>query len=58
MEPWTGVFDETLVRLDGEKDLAPRVLAMAGRRRCARPRFRREGEDGRLLCFWVFSGTI
>ena len=33
VEPGTGVFDEALVRLDGEEDLAPRVLAMAGRRR-------------------------
>ena len=29
MAPWTGVSLETLRRLDGDEDLAPRVLAMA-----------------------------
>ena len=33
MEPWTGVCGAALLRLDGEEELAPRVLAMAGRRR-------------------------
>ena len=35
VEPWTGVFGAALLRLDGDEDLAPRVLAMAGRRRWA-----------------------
>ena len=29
MEPWTGVSLRILRRLDGDEDLAPRVLAMA-----------------------------
>ena len=38
MEPWTRVCGTALLRLDGEEDLAPRVLAMAGRRRWAEVR--------------------
>ena len=33
MEPWTGVFGAALLWLDREEDLAPRVLAMADRRK-------------------------
>ena len=35
MEPSTRVFGAALLRLDGDEDLAPHVLAMADRRRWA-----------------------
>ena len=60
MEPWTGVFDETLVRLDGEEDLAPRVLAMAGRRRWAEVQaieVQMRGRRWKVAPIWVFSST-
>ena len=54
MEPSTRVFGAALLRLDGDEDLAPRVLAMADRRRWAEVHaalVQMGGEDGRLLWF-------
>ena len=58
MEPWTGVFDEALVRLDGEEDLAPRVIAMAGRRRWAEVRGRGSGEREKMEGCSVFGSSL
>ena len=54
MEPWTGVSLRILRRLDGDEDLAPRVLAMAILEKvvggaCGLAQV--EGSDGRLLWF-------
>ena len=52
MEPWIGVSLGTLRRLDGDEDLAPRVLAMALSEKVAGGAggFSSDGEsDGRLL---------
>ena len=58
MEPWTGVFDETPLRLDGEEDLAPRVLAMAGRRRWAEVRAAEVQARGRRWKVALFLGLL
>ena len=58
VEPWTGVFDEALVRLDGEEDLAPRVLAMAGRRRWAEMRAAEVQVRGRRWKVALFLGLL
>ena len=45
VKPWTGVSLRTLRRLDGDEDLAPRVLAMAISEKVARG-VRHLGLDG------------
>ena len=52
VEPWIGVYLGTRRRLDGDEDLAPRVLAMALSEKVAGGAggFSSDGEsDGRLL---------
>ena len=60
MEPWTGVFGAALLRLDGEEDLAPSVLAMAGQRRWAEVQaaeVQMRGRRWKVALVWLFSGT-
>ena len=60
MEPWTGVALGTLRWLDGDEDLAPRVLAMADSEKTAEGACgllrRSGGVDGRVL--WLGSPLV
>ena len=58
MEPWTGVYGAALLWLDGEEDLAPRVLAMAGRRRWAEVRAAEVQVRGRRWKVALFLGLL
>ena len=54
MAAWTGVSLGTLRRVDGDEDLAPRVLAMVVSKKVAggaRGLAQAEGSDGELLWF-------
>ena len=58
MEPWTGVCGAALLRLDGEEDLAPRVLAMVGRRRWAEVHVAEVQVRGRRWKVALFLGPL
>ena len=54
MAPWTGISLRILRRVDGDEDLAPRVLAMTVSEKVVggvRVTWLRWGSDGRLLWF-------
>ena len=54
MAPWTGISLRILRLVDGDDDLAPRVLAMAVSKKVVggvRVAWLRWGSDGRLLWF-------
>ena len=60
MEPCTGVSLAALLWLDGDEDLAPSVLAMAGQRRWAEARAawaQMGGRRRKVALVWLLFGT-
>ena len=60
MEPWTGVSLGALRRLDGDKDLAPQVFAMAISKKVARgahAAWAQMGVRWKCALVWLLFGT-